>query len=107
MLNIFKSILKTKIEELVFNKNDHISSLRYLFSSGEELHLIQVQEYHNILPNTRIYNLYGPTEASIDILYYDCTNQNIKTICIGKPIANSKAYVLNANQQPLPIGAIG
>ena len=30
-----------------------------------------------------------------------------KTIYIGKPIANTKAYILNQNQQPLPIGAIG
>ena len=53
----------------------------------------------------KLYNYYGPTEGTI----YACGKQIIDgdTHSIGKPIANLKAYILNQNQQPLPIGAIG
>jgi non-ribosomal peptide synthetase component F len=53
----------------------------------------------------RLYNYYGPTEGTI----YACGKQIIdgNTHSIGKPIANTQAYILDANQQPLPIGATG
>ena len=98
MLSVFMEILRSSGKPL---------GLRYIFCSGEALSLTQVQQCHAILPSTQIHNLYGPTEASVDVLYYDCTDKDIKSINIGKPISNTKAYILGHGLTPLPIGAIG
>ncbi|WP_392563802.1 amino acid adenylation domain-containing protein [Orbus wheelerorum] len=84
-----------------------VQKLKYLFCSGEALNLYEVQQCQKLMPNCQIHNLYGPTEATVDVLYYDCNNPNIKQVLIGKPIANTSAYVLNERLQPVPIGGLG
>ena len=55
-----------------------------------------------------LYNLYGPTEAAIDVSSYWVTgHENTLTIPIGKPVANTQLYVLDKNNQPVPIGLTG
>ncbi len=48
-------------------------------------------------------NTYGPTETTITSV----VNLDSKTINIGRPVANTKVYVLDNDLNPLPIGAIG
>ena len=57
-------------------------------------------------PGRRFVNAYGPTEATV------CTTMNIvadveRTPPIGKPINNFQVLVLDASQQPLPLGIPG
>jgi amino acid adenylation domain-containing protein len=58
----------------------------------------------------QIFNHYGPTETTVGVLTYSF-NQKIKyqssTVPLGKPLANTKVYVLNEQLQPLPIGVPG
>ena len=53
----------------------------------------------------KLFNYYGPTETAI----YSIGKQVIvgDTNLIGKPIANTKLYVLNNVLKPVPIGGIG
>lgn len=88
------------------DKNNLLPALKRIFCSGEELSLPAVQNCYKLLPHIEIHNLYGPTEASIDVLYYDC-HKSAEQICIGKPIDNTKIYILSNTLNPLPIGAIG
>src|SRR4029077_12455770 len=55
-------------------------------------------------------NLYGPTETTI----WSCSQriatrtENQRSVeSIGKPIANTRVYVLDRRRQPLPIGVVG
>ncbi len=54
-----------------------------------------------------LWNMYGPTETTI----WSCVEQvraaNDRIISIGRPIANTQAYVLDAQMQPTPIGVVG
>ncbi|MNH77752.1 Linear gramicidin synthase subunit D [compost metagenome] len=84
-----------------------LGSLNYLFCSGEALNVGEVRKCQRLLPHCQIHNLYGPTEATVDVLFYDCNARSIKDVLIGKPIDNTSAYVLNAQMQPIPPGAIG
>ncbi|RKS87532.1 non-ribosomal peptide synthase protein (TIGR01720 family)/amino acid adenylation domain-containing protein [Orbus hercynius] len=84
-----------------------VQGLKYLFCSGEALNLYEVKKCQKLMPSCQIHNLYGPTEATVDVLYYDCNNPDIAQVLIGKPIANTSAYVLNELLQPVPIGGIG
>ncbi|MFL7871708.1 MAG: amino acid adenylation domain-containing protein, partial [Anaerolineales bacterium] len=59
-----------------------------------------------------LWNLYGPTETTIWSTAYrvEKSQQGVSTgggVSIGKPIANTQIYILDANLQPVPIGVVG
>ncbi|MCF7697599.1 amino acid adenylation domain-containing protein, partial [Mycetohabitans sp. B2] len=61
-----------------------------------------------LLPSAQLYNLYGPTEAAIDVTAWSCpANYTEDTVPIGRPIANTRIYLLDAPGQPVPLGAVG
>lgn len=80
-------------------------SVRFVFASGEALLKETVVRYYNKFKAPLI-NLYGPTEASIEASYYE-THATDETIPIGRPIANVKLYILDQNNDLLPIGLPG
>ncbi len=53
----------------------------------------------------RFFNLYGPTESTVWASYQQC--EPGKPVTIGRPITNARLYVLDAYQQPAPIGVAG
>jgi amino acid adenylation domain-containing protein len=53
-------------------------------------------------------NLYGPTEAAVEATWWRCEDDSqAGTIPMGRPIANMRAYVLDEDQRPLPVGVPG
>lgn len=54
----------------------------------------------------RVWNLYGPTETTIWSTGYLVTDGR-EPILIGRPIANTLCYILDAQEQPVPIGVTG
>ncbi|MDC9592434.1 non-ribosomal peptide synthetase [Xenorhabdus sp. IM139775] len=52
-------------------------------------------------------NGYGPTEITICATLYSCDSQEKNAPPIGRPIANSQIYLLDAHAQPVPIGVKG
>ncbi len=57
-------------------------------------------------PGRRFFNLYGPTEATVWSTFKECLPDG-KAPTIGKPIPNSRVYVLDRWLQPVPIGVPG
>lgn len=55
----------------------------------------------------RFFNGYGPTENTVAATLYQCDELPRSTLPIGHPIANGKIYVLDEQQQLLPVGAKG
>ncbi len=53
-----------------------------------------------------VWNLYGPTETTIWSTIHKVTGDE-NEIPIGKPLANTKVYVLDKNLNPLPPGVVG
>ena len=84
------------------------SSLQRLICSGEALPLSSVHKCRQLLPNARLYNLYGPTEAAVDVTAWTCPPDfDSTTVPIGRPISNTRIYVLDAGLQPVPVGVAG
>jgi amino acid adenylation domain-containing protein len=55
-----------------------------------------------------LYNLYGPTEAAVDTTWWTCRRVDPRpTVPIGRPIANTRVYVLDTKRRPLPPGVPG
>ncbi|WP_245205875.1 amino acid adenylation domain-containing protein [Kitasatospora sp. RG8] len=54
----------------------------------------------------RLFNVYGPTETTI---WSTCAElpAGPETVGIGRPIANTRAYVLDPHRRPLPVGVAG
>ncbi|PHM36581.1 non-ribosomal peptide synthetase [Xenorhabdus innexi] len=52
-------------------------------------------------------NAYGPTEITVCATLYPCDHREETPPPIGRPIANSRVYILDANTQPVPVGITG
>ena len=85
------------------------TSLRCLFPGGEALKHALVQLIRR-RRDLEIVNLYGPTETTINATFWR-TDESEPTLGsiepIGRPIANDRAYILDSNLNPVPIGVPG
>ncbi|WP_244406065.1 non-ribosomal peptide synthetase [Streptomyces sp. DSM 40868] len=80
-------------------------SLRRVVCSGEALSE-QTQNRFLELVGVPLYNLYGPTEAAVDVTYWEC-RPGAGAVPIGRPIWNTRLYVLDGEQRPVPVGVPG
>ncbi|MEL5470207.1 amino acid adenylation domain-containing protein [Serratia nevei] len=76
--------------------------------SGEALPATLVAEFYRRLPQAELHNLYGPTEAAVDVTAWHCSREAERvSVPIGRPIANTRIYLLDERGQPVPLGAVG
>lgn len=76
---------------------------------GENLVAETLEIWRKHAPSTRLINEYGPTETVVGCCVHEVGNLDPHTgsIPIGKPIANTRLYVLDTNLRPLPVGSVG
>ncbi|GAA3708023.1 amino acid adenylation domain-containing protein [Streptomyces tremellae] len=89
-----------------------LPTLRQVMCSGEVLRPETVGRFFGLYGGRdsapELYNLYGPTEASIDVTHWRCTPGDAsRPVPIGRPVANTRLYVLDRQGQPLPDGVAG
>ena len=84
---------------------DALAGLRCFLIGGEALPGALVGEIAQ-LTRAHVENMYGPTETTIWSSTQTATPGDGIT-AIGKPIANTQLYVLDPDQQPVPVGAPG
>ncbi|RLU89136.1 non-ribosomal peptide synthetase [Streptomyces griseocarneus] len=82
-------------------------SLRRVFCSGEALPRETAHAFARSLPGVELHNLYGPTEAAVDVTYHACDPAATGPVPIGRPVWNTRLYVLDAALQPCPPGVPG
>jgi amino acid adenylation domain-containing protein len=82
-------------------------SLRHVICSGEALPY-DLQQHFFSRSRAQLHNLYGPTEAAVDVTHWTCRRDDPRQIVpIGRPVANTRIYVLDGNLQPAPVGIPG
>jgi amino acid adenylation domain-containing protein len=61
------------------------------------------------IPGTRVFNSYGVAEATIDSTCFEVGDDMPATgpVPIGRPLANTRLYVLDAHGTPVPVGVPG
>jgi len=76
---------------------------------GEALSWQSLSFFQRYAPETRLINEYGPTETVVGCCVYDAAGGPGApgSVPIGRPIANTALYVLDAHLQPVPIGVPG
>jgi amino acid adenylation domain-containing protein len=73
--------------------------------AGEPLKTSLVDQIYALGTVNKVYDLYGPSE---DTTYSTCALRRAGApATIGRPIANTQAYILDAERQPMPIGVAG
>ncbi|GHO80002.1 hypothetical protein KSD_77730 [Ktedonobacter sp. SOSP1-85] len=85
-------------------------SAQVLILGGEALGYKTLAWWQQWAPNCRVINEYGPTETVVGCCVYEVPAGKAPeqgSVPIGKPIANTQLYVLDPQQQPVPIGIIG
>lgn len=93
------------------DKNKNLQ-LRYVIFGGEALEptslLPWFQRYGEKKP--QLINMYGITETTVHVTYYPITLDDVQHVSrsnIGNRIPDLEVYILDAYQQPVPIGVDG
>jgi amino acid adenylation domain-containing protein len=88
-----------------------LQTLRVIVLGGEQIMVKDVGKVHDLCPGISIINHYGPTETTIGsvarFIDFDQFEEYKRAPTIGKPIHNTRVYVLDKNLQPVPIGTAG
>jgi amino acid adenylation domain-containing protein len=83
-------------------------SVRRVVSSGEALSADLAARFFQRLPRAELHNLYGPTEAAVDVTAWACSPADADhAVPIGRPVANTRVYVLDREGGPVPVGVSG
>ncbi|MEW5930501.1 MAG: amino acid adenylation domain-containing protein, partial [Gemmatimonadota bacterium] len=82
------------------------ASLRTLNLGGEPLPADLARELYALGTVEKVGNLYGPTE---DTTYstYALVPRGAETVTLGRPLPNTRAYVLDGEMEPVPAGVVG
>ncbi|MFZ1890363.1 MAG: non-ribosomal peptide synthetase [Candidatus Binataceae bacterium] len=82
-----------------------MKQLRKLFLGGEALPLPLANQLSDAL-SAEIFNMYGPTETTVWSTTHALT-RSAAAVSIGRPIANTRIYILDEQGGLAPIGAAG
>ncbi|WP_157652523.1 non-ribosomal peptide synthetase, partial [Burkholderia ubonensis] len=82
------------------------SGVRKVIVGGEELTPQHIATLRKIDPAIEIYNEYGPTEATVGCIV-KLVEDAPSTVLIGRPIANTRVYIVDEALRPVPIGVPG
>ncbi|HJT57895.1 MAG TPA: amino acid adenylation domain-containing protein, partial [Ktedonobacteraceae bacterium] len=88
---------------------EHILPQKRLIIGGEASQWKWAQHLGASLPVGALYNHYGPTEATVGALTYGMESGagNAGLTPIGRPLANTQAYVLDPQLHVVPVGVAG
>ncbi len=82
-------------------------SVRVVNLAGEALSRQTVEKVYQHSSIERLYNLYGPSEDTTYSTGCWVPAGADDTPAIGRPVANSQAYILDAQLQRVPVGVVG
>ncbi|KAG0295883.1 hypothetical protein BGZ97_004688, partial [Linnemannia gamsii] len=83
--------------------------LKTLIVGGDALDASVIAQVLRNAPPQRLINGYGPTESTTFATTYSIVSppEEGASIPIGRPIANTRVYLLDTHGQPVPFGAVG
>lgn len=86
-----------------------LRGLRCLLAGGEALSVAQVVKAVRELRSCQLINGYGPTEGTTFTCCYPVPSSwtGRASVPIGRPIANTRVYILDAWQNPVAEGSVG
>ncbi|MGW8063908.1 amino acid adenylation domain-containing protein, partial [Streptomyces ziwulingensis] len=87
-----------------------LRGVRSVLTGGEALSVEHCRTLLDTLPGTRLMNGYGPTESVTYTHTHPVTRADVgsgRAIPLGRPLARTRAYVLDTALRPVPVGVPG
>jgi amino acid adenylation domain-containing protein len=84
-------------------------SPKFVLVTGEACAPMLAYRWFKAYPGVTLVNAYGPTEASDDVTFhfFNAIDKDSHRVPIGKPVANTKIYVVNEAMELCGIGGVG
>jgi polyketide synthase PksN len=109
-INFVPSMLSVFLND-VAGRKDFLENcpLKYLMVAGEAFPVELVKQAVAVFKDARVENIYGPTEAAIYAAWFSCSGIRIVSpnTPIGKPLANTRLYIVDSGLRPTPVGVPG
>jgi amino acid adenylation domain-containing protein len=85
---------------------EELTDIRMIISGGEACTPEIVSRWNK---GRQVINAYGPTECTVGPMLYKVPADagELKSVPIGRPIANTQIYLLDQRQRPVPVGVPG
>ncbi|HEY6350678.1 MAG TPA: amino acid adenylation domain-containing protein, partial [Candidatus Angelobacter sp.] len=84
------------------------ANLRYLLFGGERVEPRWVARVQREAKVDHFLHVYGPTETVTYASWHEIRRvEEGRTVPIGKPLANTRMYILDDQGEPVPVGAVG
>jgi amino acid adenylation domain-containing protein len=106
ILNIVPAFMKALLE----NMEPHKFHFKYLFVGGDAFDRELYRALQQTFTVDHLLNIYGPTETTINATLHECRAEDGEgdgILPIGRPLPNYRAYILDGDYRPVPIGAAG
>jgi amino acid adenylation domain-containing protein len=102
-LNCAPSLWKAVLDSI--DGNAPSKTVSSLLLGGETLNRPLVDRTFDAFPGIELWNLYGPTEATANAAVARIFPDG--AITLGRPIANTRIYILDSHLEPVPAGVPG
>ncbi|MFF8424833.1 amino acid adenylation domain-containing protein [Streptomyces sp. NPDC016566] len=88
---------------------DSFRHLRDICVGGDTPAATSVRQVLAHAPAARITNSYGPTESTLCVVHHTLTPRDLErgAVPIGRPLDNTRVYVLDDRLRPVPDGVVG
>lgn len=101
------ALVPSSLRNLMQGLEQHATtSLRVVCCGGEVLPAKLASEFIN-KTGARLLNVYGPTETAILASAFECTEATSSPLPIGRPIDDTRIYIVDKQLKLLPIGITG
>jgi amino acid adenylation domain-containing protein/non-ribosomal peptide synthase protein (TIGR01720 family) len=113
VLETVPTLLRSMLEEISFGgeaRQVGLAALRWMIVTGEALPPELCRQWLDKYPGIPLLNAYGPTECSDDVTHhaiYSPPTEEASNIPIGRPVLNTRLYVLDGHLSPVPLGVSG
>jgi len=96
-------------EQVVDHRVEILRPLRQLLAGGDVVSPPHVRRVLSAFPTLSVINGYGPTEGTTFACCHTITSAPPpgRSVPIGRPIANTRVYVLDRHRRPVPVGVPG
>ncbi|HXZ05267.1 MAG TPA: non-ribosomal peptide synthetase [Ktedonobacteraceae bacterium] len=114
VLQVVPSVLRAMVQqaEISGEERPRLSKLRWIVPTGDALSPELCRQWFQLYPTIPMLNNCGSTECSDDNCHYAIyepppSDYPLSMMPIGRPIQNIRAYILDHQLRPIPIGEIG
>ena len=102
LINTVPSVMKTLIEEQAVPPTVQVVNV-----AGEPLKRALAEAIFTGTQARRLCNLYGPTETTTYSTWVEMKREDGFAAHIGRPVANTRVYILDGDMEPAPVGVVG